>query len=592
MKKRILNLFLKLTTTLIDVLVIYSISYLLSKIIVNSNLLYVLLYVGFVYYLALYILFRTTFSKMIFGYVIVNKDNNKPKLIQIFFREIIGKFCLSFLLPFIIMKSYLYDTKLSIIAVFLLNLIILPIYLLAFKRFWWEHISKISTIKSYNKKQAKISFIIILILSFSSILLKIFDVKKDLNKEGFVVSLNFKPYSPDSKVKVYTDFLRTVKTDPVDYIFKLFENHDIVVIGERLHAETTQWDLIYKIVTDKRFKSNVGNMFTEYGDSKKQNFLDKYMDTEYANSDDLDKHTAYIMRCVGFNWPLWNNYNFFNFLRNFHNYNLLLTDSEKIKLYFCDEPFNWEGMTTEKWLKSDIDRDKFMADVIIDKFNEIKENNNRKKCLVIMNYRHSFGIFKNKEGKAYEFSCINDNTTSYLFNAYKSNVANVLLNTVAGKYIDINLLMPISDGKWDAAFKVINNKALGFDFNNSPFGDDDFDLSSFLIRVPCKYKEIYTGFIFWQQLDKHIQISGYPHMLDNYEDTILTRSKIVSIGLYNKWRHLITSYKKNTTTTENMKYGLLINLIDLSFFVLIALIGLLSTIISFFVVYRKNKAIA
>ena len=48
--------------------------------------------------------------------------------------------------------------------------------------------------------------------------------------------------SYDPAIKTYVTFLETRRQKPVDYVMGLFARHDIVVICERFHAETTQYD--------------------------------------------------------------------------------------------------------------------------------------------------------------------------------------------------------------------------------------------------------------------------------------------------------------------------------------------------------------
>ena len=46
----------------------------------------------------------------------------------------------------------------------------------------------------------------------------------------------------EQKVKPYVTWLQSNARPPVEYILDLFKTYDIVIIAERLHPETTQWD--------------------------------------------------------------------------------------------------------------------------------------------------------------------------------------------------------------------------------------------------------------------------------------------------------------------------------------------------------------
>ena len=52
------------------------------------------------------------------------------------------------------------------------------------------------------------------------------------------------PY--DQALEKYVQFLETQKQTPVDYIMGLYAKYDIVVLCERAHPETTQYDMILR----------------------------------------------------------------------------------------------------------------------------------------------------------------------------------------------------------------------------------------------------------------------------------------------------------------------------------------------------------
>ena len=55
------------------------------------------------------------------------------------------------------------------------------------------------------------------------------------------------------KIEEYVDFIDDCNTSPVDYVMGLFDRYDIVILGERDHRDTTQYDLIEQIMSDPRF---------------------------------------------------------------------------------------------------------------------------------------------------------------------------------------------------------------------------------------------------------------------------------------------------------------------------------------------------
>jgi hypothetical protein len=75
----------------------------------------------------------------------------------------------------------------------------------------------------------------------------------------------------------YVSFLKKEHARPVDYVLQLFDQYDLVILCERVHTESTQWDFIYELVSDQRFIDHVGNIFTEYGVINLQPDLDRFM---------------------------------------------------------------------------------------------------------------------------------------------------------------------------------------------------------------------------------------------------------------------------------------------------------------------------
>jgi hypothetical protein len=83
----------------------------------------------------------------------------------------------------------------------------------------------------------------------------------------------------------------------------------------------------------------------------------------------------------------------------------------------------------------------------------------------------------------------------------------------------------INDGKWDAAFAVMANPDLGFDFKDSPFGADPFDLLPF--QTGYKYGDVFTGMVFNKAVDGHKMVTGIPGLINEpFADELKGRFEI------------------------------------------------------------------
>ncbi len=339
----------------------------------------------------------------------------------------------------------------------------------------------------------------------------------------------------------YVAFIRQKHPAPADYVLQLFQKYDMVVICERMHPESTQWELIYDIVKDKRFRETVGHMFTEYGTIKLQPFLDSFMNAENLPESAVNSRVIYILRNLTLH-PVWDNTNFYRFLKRLYALNQSLRPSERVLLHFSDVPFSWKDMTAVKYkicMLPMVRRDKTMADHIAVQFRKIQESEGpRDKCLVIMNYRHAFGPIRDGGGN------LRGNTAEYLFEAFPGKVANVLLNTVNSDASEKPFL--VHGGRWDAAFKTAGNPAVGFDLAGSPFGNDAFDMFPYLpwIEGKYKYQDVFTGFVFLNPVEEHVIEHGALGFYDGFEEEALRRAACISEQAHAGMKRRIEAWRK------------------------------------------------
>lgn len=337
-------------------------------------------------------------------------------------------------------------------------------------------------------------------------------------------------YDPE-EIQPYVSYLKNNAKPPVKYIMELFGSYDLIVLSERTHPETTQWDLIYELTCDSRFIENVGHIFTEYGSVVQQHALEQFMNTSDLEERQIERKSIGLLRNFPI-WPTgWTNNNIFNYLKKLYQLNQSLSVGKKIKLYFSDVPWTWRGKTKADfdlyWKTTVANRDQIMADRVEAKFREIlKSGSKRRKALVIMNTRHAYKIG-------------DKNTGTYLFEKFPGKVANVMLNKIAVDFADTKRdydqrpkRFLVQNGKWDTAFWMLGNSPSGFNFKGSPFGKDQFDLHSRYTQF--KYEDVFTGMIFYQPLDKHMIENNIPGYFDDeFKQVVLQRAKLKDEAYYN-----------------------------------------------------------
>lgn len=316
-------------------------------------------------------------------------------------------------------------------------------------------------------------------------------------------------------IEEYVTFLKNHTQNPVEYILGLFKKADIVILCERAHPEITQYELIADVLRDQRFIENVGHVFTEIGRSNVQSDVENILMDEGLSEGDVQDRLLNIIRNLQHS-PLWKSTNYLDLLHDVYEINQSLSRREKIHVYPSNMPFTWEGVTgdtyTEFYNNKPRIRDKVIADQIIEKYkNILKSGIPRTKALVIMNYRHAFPHLDVSEGTRIRHI---SNVGGYLMAEFPGKVANVMLNSIrilAATDTEMSWTA-LQDGKWDAAFALAGNLDAGFDFTDSPFGSDPFDY--FPYQHDYKYKDIFTGFVFYKPLDKHVMRYGFPGIFD------------------------------------------------------------------------------
>lgn len=475
-----------------------------------------------IYYVLAYITCHTTLGQALFN-ISLDQSARTPKWINIILREIFLKWG-PIILILVVLNIFRYKNPLFNVAyAFVLFLFFKFYYRIATTCNWWDRIT--GTYHKMGKPSSKrrvvlcTTFLMIGIVSFSTFILI---QNRNSHCTGKFLGFNlytFNPYFPvNDEIKRKKAFIDNQSLTAKEYVFKLFENYDVVVLGERTHTEMKQWDFIYDIVSDPRFINDVGHLFTEYGSCDQQSLVDEYLNTKFDDETTFNKATTNLLREFG-QWPIWYNRNIFDFFKKLNLLERELPDSLKIKEYFCDvNTFAPSIKTREDHLKAkDIHRDSAMAKVVIDCFRQISNEKSRKKCLVVANYRHSWNdmnYYKNK--KNYKHF---PNEASYIFDAFPGRVANVLINCYAFGNTGLTMVNePIRHGEWDRTFELCGNSQVGFNLMNSPFGDDYFELMpNFGKQMDVRFQDIYTGFVFITPLYEMEYKEGIPFTMDGFE---------------------------------------------------------------------------
>jgi uncharacterized RDD family membrane protein YckC len=599
----------RLIAFIIDLSIIYGLAFIVYNLLqlfyIHISTVNLSLIIAIIYFPIITIKFKASIGKILCGLIIENKSKRKYS-IAIFLREFIYKQSLYLLLIYGSIKFFRLEwlsPYIEIVYVFILCLILFITFLFR-KKTWYDRWANTIVIKNidYEKVNAKrgIAFLLSVVLVVIAI------------RVGYFISISsfnnpFVPKHSKNVLAPYILFLKKQK-DAKDYIFELFEKNDMVILCERGdHPEMTQYDFIYDIVSDKRFIENVGNICSEIGSVTQQANLDSLMNTDRLSNSEVELKLVKILRNYSF-YPIWEHTNYFNYFKKLYALNQNLQKSERIQHTFTDLECNWDSIKNKtdysKIKSNERNRDKILADHVIQKYERmLASNQNRHKCLVIMNYRHAFGPVKNGNIEN------GDNCATYIMNKYPDKVANVMLNQVRYSFglshpcfplffkpfLMPAQVSPINEGIWDNSFQAIGNKSLGFDFKKSPFGQDEFDLFIKPNKNGYKYQDIFTGFVFYNSLEDQYDSFGFKNIIANgFDKEIINRAtRINDSDLDNNLKYYIGKLKmlrRQEITTIIPCYKKSQSIFELLFGSLVLILGLIFGLVFYITKRRITKA--
>lgn len=311
----------------------------------------------------------------------------------------------------------------------------------------------------------------------------------------------------------------------------MFEKSDIVVIGERDHRDTTQYELILDLLRDPRFAKDIGYVYTEVGCVNRTKDVNKLLCEKYKSDNEFnDALYAYFRNEIFY--PLWDKYNRIQLLRGLYEIN---RDSEhKITLGLTDCKFSWEKIKTVDEYRKFYDspacayRDSTMYIHFSKMYAKQKPKNGRRKALVITNHPHALNA--SFEGRDYH------RQGKWLKERYgDDNVKIVMLNWTEYTYLDEQQIKLVANGLWDAAFEVVDCQPFGMDIKGTilgrnPYFDDRYG--------KVKWEDVADGIIYYKPFYETVLTVGIPGIVSaDFEEELMRRSRIYSEAMDVKFLH-------------------------------------------------------
>jgi len=325
------------------------------------------------------------------------------------------------------------------------------------------------------------------------------------------------------------DYLKNNWQTPGDYVIKKFENHDIVFIGE-YHRIKHDVDLILSLIPLLQ-QNGINTLAIEFGNYEDQHLVDSllnlpFFDRKLArqiifNSSHFWGYSEYIdiYRAA---WEV-NHTSALNAKNRFRVVNLGAVYDP------CKEGGAWR----------DIDPDIYMADVI---FKEIVSKNI--KALIYSGNHHAFTKYHQP---LYDF----DNDTLYGLNT--TRMGNIIYDSLNDKVFNIYLHAAwISDKGWeeksvlpvngviDSVMALFNNKPVGFDVVNTPFGKLTSNNSYYAFGYPNFTLDQYCdGYIFQNSFANYKPITMEPDFITK-ENLAIAKKRMACIGLEKEYIDMLS----------------------------------------------------
>ena len=335
-----------------------------------------------------------------------------------------------------------------------------------------------------------------------------------------------------TKVVELTECLKKNSCDPKEYVLNLFKTNDIIIIGERNRNDTTQYDLLLEILSDKRFIEEVGHVYTEVGCENRTEWTNTVLKASYDTKAEFEKNLIRLYRELDCN-PLWEKYNLYKYLKGIYNINKNLDEKKKITIGLTDLAFDWGGMNRKKYQAFENisyaryrSRDSIMAVNFIGQYEKQEPINGKRKALLIQSFPHAINMNLLPNGVKYK------STGSYVVEKYRDNVKIVAFNSMYfGRYNSSDYSL-VDDGRWDAAFKLTSCEPVGFDVAETPFGETEFEEA---YGVSKKYQEIVDGIIFYEPFYEFRLTIGIPNVVDNeFSKELVKRFAITEASFFNR----------------------------------------------------------
>ena len=334
-----------------------------------------------------------------------------------------------------------------------------------------------------------------------------------------------------ASVKALHEYADKNGVSPKDYVFKLFDKSDIVVLGERDHRDSIQYNFILDLLADPRFAERVGHVYTEVGGINMTEDVNRLLQGSYSSENEfMDSLYTYYRKGECF-YPLWEKYNRIKFLKGLYKINK--ESSRKIHLGLTDISFSWDSIHTVDDYKAfwtflnKTNRDSILSANFASMYKCQLPVKGTRKALVITSQPHAIsysGYFKPWKRDYGTQGWWMKKTFG------EDRVKIVVLNWFDYVLFDGQNYPMTGNGTWDTAFERIECRPFGIDLKDNPYGETNYigDAGGGPTFIKnCKWQDVADGLIYDAPLYDHVAAIGINGIISKeFEPEIRHRAEL------------------------------------------------------------------
>ena len=334
-----------------------------------------------------------------------------------------------------------------------------------------------------------------------------------------------------ASVKALHEYADKNGVSPKDYVFKLFDKSDIVVLGERDHRDSIQYNSILDLLADPRFAERVGHVYTEVGGINMTEDVNRLLQGSYSSENEfMDSLYTYYRKGECF-YPLWEKYNRIKFLKGLYKINK--ESSRKIHLGLTDISFSWDSIHTVDDYKAfwtslnKTNRDSILSANFASMYKCQLPVKGTRKALVITSQPHAIsysGYFKPWKRDYGTQGWWMKKTFG------EDRVKIVVLNWFDYVLFDGQNYPMTGNGTWDAAFERRECRPFGIDLKDNPYGETNYigDAGGGPTFIKnCKWQDVADGLIYDAPLYDHVAAIGINGIISKeFEPEIRRRAEL------------------------------------------------------------------